>query len=170
MSSGKLTKSELKIVNAQIKRAFAAFNCNKQKELAEILGIGESDFTGRKGRGTLLKLIENESYRRNINFNWIETGEGPMSLSTSHSPPDTSPNSNILPISAIKEQLGHIDSDDAELYAKMAYDVLMSETGYARALKINIIWFHNAMKDARKMDEMEKRLKTLEDRLPEASE
>lgn len=64
-----------------IERAKIAFKCSTQKQLAEILHVSPEDLSNRKRRGTFTELIEIEAYNRNINYDWILTGNGSMFLS-----------------------------------------------------------------------------------------
>jgi len=73
MSREKHSISEVKSV---VERAMHVFGCKKKKDLAKLFGILPQDMTGRVKRGTIINLIEKEAYKRNVNFNYILTGEG----------------------------------------------------------------------------------------------
>jgi len=55
-------------------------------------------------------------------------------------------------------------------YVMMVSDILRSGTGYANALKENIAWFHDAVKNKRDLDDLKERVKLLEEQLPPKSE
>lgn len=61
-----------------LERAMKAFDCNTQKQLADLFGISAENFSAKKKRGTLIKLIEKEAFRRNKSYDWIKTGQGEM--------------------------------------------------------------------------------------------
>ncbi|MCP4113252.1 MAG: bacteriophage CI repressor [Desulfobacteraceae bacterium] len=63
-------------VNKIINRILEALSLKTEKELAIILGISPQDFSQRKKKGTLLKLIINSEINKNINYDWLLTGEG----------------------------------------------------------------------------------------------
>lgn len=68
-----------------IERAKIAFKCSSQKQLAELFHISPEDLSNRKRRGTFTELIEIEAYNRDINYDWILTGNGSMILSEAKS-------------------------------------------------------------------------------------
>lgn len=128
-----------------IERAMVAFNARKKEQLADILGISPSDFSGRKRRGTLIKLIEKEAFKRNISYDWIKTGDGSMTTGAgigeqqpSYHPnnamaqlaPDITPIPSSLPITRTQD-----------LLSKTAA-IIESRTLFADALKSNIEAFH----------------------------
>jgi hypothetical protein len=76
MSRKKYTKSENNLDKSIIKRTMKVFNVSKKYQLAEILDISPQDLSNRTGKGTILKLIEMESLKRKVNYDWILTGEG----------------------------------------------------------------------------------------------
>jgi len=73
MSREKFSDSEVFFI---VKRAMEAFGCKRKKDLANLFGILPQDMTGRIKRGTIVNLIEKEAYKRNVNFDYILTGEG----------------------------------------------------------------------------------------------
>ncbi len=73
MSSKKYAESEIVFIT---QRAMVAFGCKKKKDLSKLFGILPQDMTARIKRGTIVKLIETEAYKQNVNFNYILTGEG----------------------------------------------------------------------------------------------
>ncbi len=72
-------------VQDMVKRAMEIFGCKRKKDLANLFGILPQDLAGRIKRGTIINLIETEAYKRNVNFNYILTGEGD-SLTSSQTP------------------------------------------------------------------------------------
>jgi hypothetical protein len=51
-------------------------------------------------------------------------------------------------------------------YTRLAFDILSSGTGYASALKENIKAFAEAIQDKKTVNELDERLKSIEERLP----
>lgn len=152
-----------------IERTQTAFNCTNQKQLAELFNISPDDFSSRKRRGTLTKLIEKEAFRRHISYDWIITGQGAMmsghrngtTIGEINAPYNATP----LPIRI---------SDP--LIQKTAA-ILESQTTYSTALKSNIVAFHHAMTCEEQLDLANKRIDTLEEhvkaiesRLPKVNE
>jgi DNA-binding Lrp family transcriptional regulator len=71
-----------------ISRVLEAFELKKKKDLADLFNIKAQDLSNRIRKGTLIKLIETEAYKRKVNFNWILTGEGsPFPASDPRDPP-----------------------------------------------------------------------------------
>lgn len=131
------------ILELIIERAMVAFKVRKKEHLADLLGISASDFSGRKRRGTLIKLIEKEAFKRNISYDWIKTGEGsmtagsgigeqqaPYSQNMAQHAPDITPLPSSLPVTRTQD-----------LLSKTAA-IIESRSLFSDALKSNIEAFH----------------------------
>ena len=131
-----LLNNDINNINGLVKRKIT--KCDNQKQLAELLNISPEDLSNRKRRGTLTKLIEIEAYKRNINFDWIKTGEGDVIETGTH-----------------ESQTGHVaesvESYNAKPQPKISdllhktAMILESPTVFSTALKSNIEAFHYAM-------------------------
>jgi hypothetical protein len=143
-----------------IERSMTAFNCTTQRQLADIFKISPEDFSSRKRRGTLTKLIEKESFRRDISYDWLKTGEGSMKSSDGVAEPQTPYNANSTAPRI------------SELLSKTAA-VLESPTIFSHALRSNIEAFHTAVTceaqlavASKRIDDLEEHVKLIEERLP----
>jgi hypothetical protein len=124
-----------------IERAMIAFGCESQKQLADLFMISAEDFSNRKRRGTLTKLIEKEAYRNHKSYEWIKTGHGSMKIDKSDAKylgADESP-SNSLPAEPNTQY-----PDPDHLIRKTA-KILRSNTSFCKALDSNIEAFHEAI-------------------------
>lgn len=75
MSSGKLT---IKVNYSEVlERIKELKGLKHQKEVAQILGLSEQDFSQRKRRGTLLFIIQRWAERENIDLNTLLFGKTP---------------------------------------------------------------------------------------------
>lgn len=74
------------IIDTPTRRAIRAFGCKNQKQLSKLIGISDADFSNRKRRGTLSRLLEMEAYKRSVNANWLLTGQGEMNAVTAQIP------------------------------------------------------------------------------------
>jgi hypothetical protein len=127
MSRKKYTKAEKKLM---IKRAVEVFGLKTQKELADIFKESPQSFSNKIRTGSALDIIETEAYKRNLDFNYILTGE--------HSPRDHGVNEQPPPY---RNGLArHTD------LIRKTLDILDSGTYYASALASIIVDFHNAVK------------------------
>lgn len=72
---------------------------------------------------------------------------------------------NLIPFTS--EHQSHVQNlDEAVRYTRLAFDILSSGTGYASALKENIKAFAEAIQDKKTVNELDERLKSIEERLP----
>lgn len=120
-----------------IERALVAFGCKKQEQLADMLNISASDFSARKRRGTLTKLIEKKAYKNNISYDWIKTGQGEMMAGSGTGTPISEPQTAYH---------GHPPSSYEHPLIKKTRTVLESDSVYRRALDSNIEAFHEAVR------------------------
>jgi hypothetical protein len=142
-----------------------ALNCKKVNEIANIFNVSPQNLNGYMDRGTFIKLIAPEIYKRKINIDWIKTGNGNMMIDTqtsavAESQPPYNANSTAPRIS--------------ELLTKTAA-VLESSTIFSSALKSNIDAFHHALHceeqlaiAIQRIDDLEEWKKSVEKRLPSA--
>ena len=64
--------------DAIINRCMIALSCNKRNDLAALLKISPQNLSGYIARGTFFNLVEPLLYEKNINVEWIKTGQGSM--------------------------------------------------------------------------------------------
>ena len=107
-----------------IGRAIIAFKCKTMVELANIFDLFPQDLSNRLRRNSFIDLIEDEAKKRNINLNWIKTGQGEMTETPSN----------------------HISNQSPEDLLRKAAKVLRSNSSFCRALDSNIESFHEAIK------------------------
>lgn len=154
-----------KIYNNEIlERAMIALNCKKVNEIASIFNITPQNLNGYLKRGSFIKLISHEIYKRKININWIETGHGDMMMEMP----------SIAPISEPQQPYNaHLTAPNIplDLLSKTAA-VLGSPSIFSSALKSNIEAFHTAIlfedelnNAQRKIRDLENKMKSIEDRL-----
>lgn len=144
-----------------IERTLLAFNCTSQKQLADIFNISPEDLSARKRRGTLLKLIEKEAFRRKISYDWIITGEGSKTFGHGTGTRISEPISEYNHSGSISDSL-----------AKTAA-ILESKSIFSHALSSNIEAFHYALIIEKKLniaidkiEVLEEWKKSVEKRLP----
>ena len=152
MSRKKFSESEIIFI---VQRAMNVFGCKKKKDFANLFGILPQDMTARIKRGTVVKLIETEAYKRNVNFNYILTGKGNM-------------------IRGAGDEMGEPESikEDPETAGllSMTREILKSDTDYSASLAANIRSFHRAIETEKRLQIMESRLGVVEKRLKEIPE
>jgi hypothetical protein len=126
-----------------IDRAKIAFGKNTQEQLADLFDISPDDFSKRKKRGTLIKLIEKEAYRQHISYDWIKTGEGEM---IARQDKKSVINEQETFYSASSSAISNSDS----LLDKTA-QVLGTDSVFRKALDSNIHAFHEAISIRREL-------------------
>lgn len=134
MSSKKYTKAEINLI---VGRTLELFGVDKEKQLAKLLGEKPQSFSNKKNTGSAVSLIEKEAYKRNMDVNYILTGEGKEDKKHQYSKdvqPSRSTNGSLSSYIPIKNDL------------RMAEEILESDTSYAQALHYNIVSFHQAIK------------------------
>lgn len=153
----------------------SAFGMKKDKELANLFNESPQSFSNKKRTGTIVGLIEKEAYKRKLNFDYILTGEGDL-VSDLNAPAHEYPSLADSSSQSIVAEKAYpeIFTEDIFKYVLMVSEILRSGTGYAGALKENILWFHEAVKDRQEkikdkteIKELKERVKSLEERLPE---
>ena len=151
------------IDNPIVQRMLKAFGFTKLAELYRLIGKTSQNINGMINRETLIKNFEVELIKRNVNLDWIKTGQGEMHESQSSSIAEThSSYSNHPPIVKISDP-----------FIQKTAAILESTTVYATALKSNIEAFHHAMTCEeqlavanKRIDVLEENLKAIEKRLP----
>ena len=68
--------NSLKIESEILERIRQKTGKNSDKELAELLGLKQGNFSARKQRGSLLPVIAEWAINTNIDLNWLLRGEG----------------------------------------------------------------------------------------------
>ncbi|MEN6384103.1 MAG: helix-turn-helix domain-containing protein [Phycisphaerales bacterium] len=149
-----------------IERALDAFGCQNQEQLADLFHISPQDLSNRKRKGTLLKLIEKESFRREISYDWIKTGKGARTFGHGTGHRISEPNEDYF-LSQSVNQSGKISDSLAKTAA-----ILESKSIFSDALQSNINAFHYALIIEKKLnialqkiDDLEEWKKTVEQRL-----
>lgn len=123
--------------NPVIKRILKALGLKKLIDIARLCKISQQNLNGYIDRGTLIELVENELSERNINLDWIKTGQGNMKngqYEMAVSPVNPVSDTNIAYQSK---------SNTADLVHKMRA-VLGSNTVYSTALKDIIMAYYEA--------------------------
>lgn len=67
--------NSLKIENEILERVRQKTGKNSDKELAELLGLKQGNFSARKQRGSLLPVIAEWAITTDIDLNWLLRGE-----------------------------------------------------------------------------------------------
>lgn len=133
-----------------IKRILVAFNVKKLNDIANIYNISQQNLNGYIDRGTFIKLVEAELYKRKINLDWIKTGQGEMhEIQSSRTAEIQAPYPQTVKIS------------DPLIQKTTA--ILESPTIFSIALKSNIEAFHYALACEEKLDLANKRIDDLEE-------
>lgn len=65
----------LKVENAILERVKKITGKNSDKELAELLGLKQGNFSARKQRGSLTPVISEWAIQTKIDLNWLLRGE-----------------------------------------------------------------------------------------------
>lgn len=158
MSRKKLLKMEKSFDKEIIRRSLVALNLKNVNEIARLMGISQQNLNGYIKRGTFLKVVDSEFYKRKINLDWIKTGHGNMMMEA----PSNAP---------ISEPQQPYNNKTSDLLIKTAA-VLESPSVFSGALKSNIEAFHTAIefkselqKAHDKIKELENNVKSIQDRL-----
>lgn len=172
-----------------LKRAMAAFNCKKVNEIALLFNISPQNLNGYLDRETFFDLIFPEVYKRNINLDWIKTGQGEMTKGSTPANRIAEQSSEYSTISPAPDHNIKV----SDLLTQTAA-ILESPTVFSPALKNNIEAFHFGIKlvddihehtqliqqqadtiknqaskiqeQSEKIKEQDQRLKAIEERLP----
>ena len=63
-----------------LSRIQKSYGLKKDKEVANLIGLGPNDFSNRKKRGSLLKAIVEWAAHENVSLDWLVYGRGDASL------------------------------------------------------------------------------------------
>lgn len=153
-----------------INRLMNALGYKTKRVLAQELGISASDLNNRTKSGTIKTLLIDLAVHNNVNVNWLLTGKGSVFIN-----PDLEPSNlirdTVAPYLPSLSNPSDNNSPDIQVglrYAVKAFEILISGTGYAKALKENITWFKNAVENDKRMLRMEDELMSLKKRLSES--
>lgn len=119
-----------------IRRTLIALDLKKINDIARLLNISQQNINGYIKRGTFLKLVEPELYKRKINLDWILTGQGEM-IST--------PSNHISEQNSTYTSIPDITSQAPDDLLRKAAKVLRSNSSFRAALDSNIQSFHEAI-------------------------
>jgi hypothetical protein len=144
----------------KLKRAMIAFKCEKVNDIAMLFNITPQNLNGYIDRNTFIDLIEGEASKRNINIDWIKTGQGSMTAGQAAGlkVADSMPSYGTLHPHPLN------DKNDEDLVEKTK-DILSSETIYRSALRSNIEAFHHALSCEVEIDRLNNRVATLESQM-----
>lgn len=137
-----------------ISRMIEIFEYKTEKEVAELLGLKQQNFSNRKRKGTLLKELINKCVELHprVNLHWLITGEG---IKYTH---DLIHN-HVL---ENQQQFQTLNSDN-QFYFQAVKEIFESnETATIEALKANISQFHEKIKDREWMKKMENKFDALQ--------
>jgi hypothetical protein len=123
-----------------IERSMAAFGCKTQRQLSDIFSISPENFSAKKKRGTLTKLIEKEAYRKGISYDWIITGEGNMRKAGA---PIAENAASYAPAQNVNSPSTGNNQDD---YLTMTAAIIGTQSIFSTALKSNIEAFHSGIR------------------------
>lgn len=144
MSRKKYTKYE---INLFVKRAVTIFGLKTEKELSEFFGISQQSLSNKKTTQTIIDLIEKEVYKRNMNFDYILTGEGKPFSKIPYPQKETTRLNIASPEKEFKPHGGwtpQTDETDWGCIGKVAR-IIKSDTIYSKALLQNIDAFYEAV-------------------------
>jgi hypothetical protein len=144
------------IDNPIVQRMLKAFGFTKLSELYKLIGKTSQNINGMINRKTLIKNFEVELIKRNVNIDWIKTGQGEMMAGCNIESPQNSPSPGTLPLT---------DSINTKTLIDKTTEILKSDTIYFRALRSNIEAFHHALHCEREIDRLHKRVANLEDQM-----
>lgn len=144
----------------------------QQEEFAELFGIKrQQDISKIENAITKpsLELILKISVYFKKSMEWILTGEdiiNPVEDICLNMVKESNP--EYLPLN--KTSFSNLPSEikDAFRYAIKAYEILISNTGYANALRENITWFRRAVDNEKRILHLEEDLSLLKKKLSES--
>jgi hypothetical protein len=119
----------------------------------------------------LIKNFEVELIKRNINIDWIKTGQGNILNKPANNEPANLIHEVLAPYltpSATSSPDNSHDVQNAVRYAVIAFEILTSKTGYANALRENITWFHEAVEDKKKATQLKEDFELMKKQLSES--
>lgn len=144
-----------------IKRLMKAAGYETKEKLAAALGMTSSNLSNKQKRGTLHKLIVEESLNKNININWIYTGIGEIYCDIVEAP--HKPVAEPQPADATARSCYPEDWTPEQInICKKVKAILESRHEvYAAALKANVDAFHHSICLEDKVDELDRKLDAL---------
>ena len=162
----------MKIENEIIERLMKACNYKTKTALAEKHRMTLANFVNKQNAGSIWELIVNECIEHGVSVNWVKTGDNDPFIKQNHNNIPPIAKENLAPyLKSIntQSQLGSSDeSTKAIRYAVKAYEILISNTGYANALRENILWFRKAVENEKRVLNLEDELSSLKKRLSES--
>lgn len=155
MSRKKLFNMEKSFDKEIIRRTLIALNLKNVNDIARLTGISQQNLNGYIKRGTFLKVVDSELYKRKINLDWIKTGQGNMMIEAP----------GAAPISEAQQPYSNSSNHKtSDLLIKTA-SVLESTTVFSGALKSNIEAFHTAIKFEAELDDANRKISDLENKM-----
>jgi polyhydroxyalkanoate synthesis regulator phasin len=120
-----------------VNNAMIALGYKTKRELAKALNISPSDLNNRTKSGTINELLIDLAVHKNVNINWILTGQGEMMMN--YKPAEEKNHHTIMDI---QEQYS---CQNDNLMEKTA-EILQTNSVFKKALDSNIVAFHEAIK------------------------
>lgn len=127
--------------DAIINRCMIALSCNKRNDLAALLKISPQNLSGYIARGTFFNLVEPLLYEKNINIEWIKTGQGSMLHEAGAPIADNA--ASYAPAKSVNPPSTGNNQDD---YLTMTAAIIGTPSIFATALKSNIEAFHSGIR------------------------
>lgn len=119
------------------------YNFTDDKKIAQLFEITPQSLVNKRKAGTLLPNIIYFGIIKNVNLNWLLTGDGDPYIN--------------------RDKIGDIPEDDPyKEFLSMTREILTSETDYSNSLAVNIKSFHRAIETEKKLSDHEKRLSMVE--------
>lgn len=162
----------MKIKNEIIERLMKACNYKTKTALAEKHGMTLANFVNKQNAGSLWELIVNECIEHDVSVNWVKTGQGDPFIKTINAAIPAKIKEVFAPyFKSVNSQLqieSFNEKSEAFRYAIKAYEILISKTGYADALRENIAWFRRAIENEERIMNLEENLSLLKKKLSES--
>ena len=127
--------------DAIINRCMIALSCNKRNDLAALLKISPQNLSGYIARGTFFNLVEPLLYEKNINVEWIKTGQG--SMLNEAGAPIAENAASYAPAQNVNSPSTGNNQDN---YLTMTAAIIGTPSIFATALKSNIEAFHSGIR------------------------
>ena len=118
-----------------------ALSCNKRNDLAALLKISPQNLSGYIARGTFFNLVEPLLYEKNINVEWIKTGQG--SMLNEAGAPIAENAASYAPAQNVNSPSTGNNQDN---YLTMTAAIIGTPSIFATALKSNIEAFHSGIR------------------------
>ena len=127
--------------DAIINRCMIALSCNKRNDLAALLKFSPQNLSGYIARGTFFNLVEPLLYEKNINVEWIKTGQG--SMLNEAGAPIAENAASYAPAQNVNSPSTGNNQDN---YLTMTAAIIGTPSIFATALKSNIEAFHSGIR------------------------